>query len=128
LLDQAIITVDGANATLTDLRVGSQIRFMAESQTIISIESTAVSALDFVEGIVETVDEQFRFIRVAVTNPVTQAVTSQEILVLHNANITQVGVPALRQMSHIRVGQRIFAHGTNVTGTFRADTITIVSD
>jgi len=128
LSDNIEVTLDGNDATWRDLNVGSQVRFRAESETIVSIESTATASLDFVEGIVEAVDEQFRFIRVAVTNPVTQIVSSQEILVLNNANITQVGVPQLRQMSHIRVGQRIFAHGTNVTGTFRANTITIVSD
>jgi len=129
IADNVEITLDGtAGGTLADLNIGSQIRFSAESRTITLIESTTVPSLDFVEGVIEVVDEQFRIIRVAITNPVTQAVTSQYILVLNNANITQVGVPALRQISHLRVGQRIFAHGTNVTGTFRADTITIVSD
>jgi len=123
------ITLDGNDSgEIRDLRPGSRLRFRAESQTITEIETTSIPAIDVVEGIVRGVDLGFRFINVEVRDPITNQTSMQEILVLDNALITQVTPPGTRRLSDIRVGQRVIAHGSNVTGNFRASHITIISE
>jgi len=127
--NNVVITIDGMeDGALRDLHPGARIRFEAESRTIISIETTAAVEVNVVEGIVRAVDAHFSYISLEVRDSATNQVSTQAVLVMNNANITRAGTTGLRRFGDIQVGQRIIVHGSNITGSFRADTILIISD
>lgn len=110
------VKVNGAEATLYDLRVGDSIKVTAESDTILSIDTTAASATgNPITGVVEVVNSSKGFIKVNGETIFCKDVTT--------TFVTSSG--ETKTMKNIVEGQTISVRGIMQNGAYTATLIII---
>ena len=110
------VKVNGAEATLYDLRVGDSIKVTAESDTILSIDTTAASATgNPITGVVEVVNSSKGFIKV----------NGETIFCKDTTTTFVTAAGETKSMKNIVEGQTISVRGIMQNGAYTATLIVI---
>lgn len=119
------ITVDGKEATMYDLRVGSSVSITTESNAITAITTTAAqSSSGTITGVVTAVNTSFGFVKVSYTN--ADGYTIEETVYCKDSTTTIMNTNAVtKKMKDITVGSTITATGTSTNGAFSAKVLII---
>ena len=110
------IKVNGVDATLYELRVGDNIKVLAESDTIISIETTSAAATGgTVNGIVETINASKGFIKV----------DGETIFCKDSTTTFVTSGGEIKTMKNVVEGQNVHIWGVMQNGAYTATLIVI---
>ncbi|MBR2916661.1 MAG: S-layer homology domain-containing protein [Clostridia bacterium] len=116
--NDAIIKVDGAEATAYDLRPGSAINFRAESTLLTKIETTKAASSSSIEGTVTSVQSSHDLLFVDDGE--------DEITIGVNSSTTiKKASGATVKLSAIATGSKVTVLGSNATGMFIATVIVV---
>ena len=120
----AVITVNGEDATLYDFRVGDTVKITTESDAITKIVATTTQVTSgSITGVVTGVNTSYKLINVL--TPGNDVATS----VVFNDKTTFISVSGTtKKASDIKTGQTVSVHGTVSGGTLVAELVIITAE
>ena len=126
ITNNAKIKVGENAATFYDLRVGMAVKFTLESDTIISLETTANTAVTTWEGTVLLVNSSYDLLQISFIDPVTGTERNESVFVKSNASIVDYATQKDKKLSTIKPGTKVSVTGSMVSGIFEAGTGVII--
>lgn len=126
ITNDAKIKVGENAATFYDLRVGMAVKFTLESDTIISLETTANTAVTTWEGTVILVNSSYDLLQISFIDPVTGTERNESVFVKSNASIVDYATQKDKKLSAIKPGTKVSVTGSMVSGIFEAGTVVII--
>ncbi len=119
IASDAIIKVDGSDATVFDLRPGSAINFRSESTLLTKIETTKTASSNSIEGVVKStqVSHDLLFVE-ADGEEITVGINSSTTIV-KSSNGSSI------KLSALKAGSKVTVTGSNATGMFIATVIVV---
>ena len=126
ITNNASIKVGDNAATFYDLRVGMSVKYTLESDTIISLQTTANSTVTTWEGTVVLVNASYDLIQITFVDSTTGAVRNESVFVKSNASIVDYATQKDKKLSAIKPGAKVSVTGSLVSGIFEAGTVVII--
>ena len=123
----ASFKTDGNDATIYDLRLGSNITLKIEGETVVSAESVAPIVSSVLTGTVETVNSAYGFMLLNVVNAQTGDVTQTQIF-LKKTGLKIIDSTSGKEVSltSLKSGMSVSVTGVMNTGAFEATTVIIL--
>lgn len=116
---ETTIIIDGTEATVYDLRPGSEVNFKTESTLITRIESTKAVSMNKVVGTVKSVQSKYDCLFVDVDG---EEVT---VFIKSTTNIANGSTGSTMKLTGIKAGNSVDITGSNATGVFVATAIVV---
>jgi len=126
ITNSASIKVGDNAATFYDLRVGMSVKYTLESDTIVSLQTTANSTVTTWEGTVVLVNASYDLLQITFVDSVTGAVRNESVFVKKNASIVDYATQKDKKLSAIKPGSKVSVTGSLVSGIFEAGTVVII--
>ncbi|MBQ6895307.1 MAG: S-layer homology domain-containing protein [Clostridia bacterium] len=126
ITNSASIKVGDNAATFYDLRVGMSVKYTLESDTIVSLQTTANSTVTTWEGTVVLVNASYDLIQITFVDSVTGATRNESVFVKKNASIVDYATQKDKKLSAIKPGAKVSVTGSLVSGIFEAGTVVII--
>lgn len=126
ITNSASIKVGDNAATFYDLRVGMSVKYTLESDTIVSLQTTANSTVTTWEGTVVLVNASYDLLQITFVDSVTGAVRNESVFVKKNASIVDYATQKDKKLSAIKPGAKVSVTGSLVSGIFEAGTVVII--
>ena len=124
--DEAKIVVNEKNATFYDLRVGANVEFKIEGDTIVSLKGVMSSDVQTITGTVVSVNSSFKYIQLQVVDTVNGGTTEKMVFIKDNASIVKYDTQKAVKLSAITEGMTITATGSMNGGTFESGAIIVI--
>ena len=124
--NSASIKVGDNASTFYDLRVGMSVKYTLESDTIVSLQTTANSTVTTWEGTVVLVNASYDLLQITFVDSVTGAVRNESVFVKKNASIVDYATQKDKKLSAIKPGAKVSVTGSLVSGIFEAGTVVII--
>ncbi len=122
----ATITLDGAAATVYDLRLGYSVKVTTSSSSITAIEVKSVSAPMQITGTITVVNTAYGMVKVSSTDT-NGNVTEEQIFIKDTAKILDSNDNQVKKMKDLEVGMNITVAGSVNLGIFEATSVMILS-
>ena len=122
----ATITLDGAAATVYDLRLGYSVKVTTSSSSITAIEVKSVSAPMQITGTITVVNTAYGMVKVSSTDA-NGNVTEEQIFIKDTAKILDSNDNQVKKMKDLEVGMNITVAGSVNLGIFEATSVMILS-
>ena len=126
ITNSASIKVGDNAATFYDLRVGMSVKYTLESDTIVSLQTTANSTVTTWEGTVVLVNASYDLLQITFVDSVTGATRNESVFVKKNASIVDYATQKDKKLSTIKPGTKVSVTGSLVSGIFEAGTVVII--
>ena len=126
ITNSASIKVGDNAATFYDLRVGMSVKYTLESDTIVSLQTTANSTVTTWEGTVVLVNASYDLLQITFVDSVTGATRNESVFVKENASIVDYATQKDKKLSTIKPGAKVSVTGSLVSGIFEAGTVVII--
>ncbi len=120
------ITLDGAAATLYDLRIGYEVELETSSTTVKSVKVKSVAAPLQITGQITLVNTTYNMIVVSYTD--TNGNLAEKNVFLKSAKILDSNDGKIKTIKNLSIGQNITAAGAENIGVFEATSVMILSN
>jgi len=125
--NDAEIDLNGVEGTFYDLRVGNAVTVKLESDTVVSIQTSAASGeIVTWEGVVKLVNKSYGLIQLEFVDPKAGLVRNESVFIKSNASIVDYKTQKDKKISDISVGSRVTVTGSMESGVFEAGTVVII--
>jgi len=124
--DEAKIVVNEKEGTFYDLRVGANVEFKVEGDTIVSLKGIMSSEVQTITGTVISVNTSFKYIQLQVADSVNGGTTEKMVFVKDNASIVKYDTQKTVKLSTIAEGMTVTVTGSMNGGTFEAGAIIVI--
>lgn len=122
----AEITLDGAEATIYDLRLNYTLSFETTSNSITEIKATSTSAAMLLSGEITLVNSAYGMVKIKYVDA-TGSTIEKQVFVKDNAKVVDSNNPKVKNISHLEVGMNIAVTGAETLGIYEASTIMVLS-
>ncbi len=121
-----VYTVDGKEGTIYDLRLGASITASVDSETVISLTTTAPSTTAATTGIIETVNSSYGFFAMTVTaedgtSSIMTVFTKRE-----NLKVIDSSDGSTKTVDSLKPGMKVSVTGAISSGAYEATAIIIM--
>ncbi len=125
----AVITMNGENVTLYDLRVGYSVEIVASSLTVkeINVTSSTTAAQRSVTGVITAVNTEWGMIQVSAELN-NGDITPQQVFLKKNATILDSSNGKKLSMNDLKVGMNILAAGSESGGIFETYSVMVIPE
>ena len=124
--DEAKIVVNEKEGTFYDLRVGANVEFKVEGDTIVSLKGVMSSEVQTITGTVISVNTSFKYIQLQVADSVNGGTTEKMVFVKDNASIVKYDTQKTVKLSTIAEGMTVTVTGSMNGGTFEAGAVIVI--
>ena len=122
----AVILLDGKEASIYDLRIGYTLSFKTTSSQITDIDATSTSAAMLLSGEITLVNSAYGMVKIEYVDNAGNLIEKQ-IFVKDNAKIVDSNNPKVKSISNLEVGMNIAVTGTETLGIYEATTVMVLS-
>lgn len=124
--NSASVKIGETAGTFYDLRVGMSIEYSLESDTIVSLKSSNVSAVTTWEGTVQLVNASYKLIQLQFVDNVTGEARFENVYVSDKASIVDYTTQKDIKLSAIKAGSTVSVTGSITSGIFEARNIVVI--
>lgn len=121
------ITLDGAAATLYDLRIGYTVELETSSSTITAVKVKSVASPLQITGQITLVNTAYDMIRVSYADT-NGNMTEATVFVKSTAKILDSNDGKIKTIKNLEIGQNVTVAGSENVGVFEATSIMILSN
>ncbi len=122
----AEITLDGAEATIYDLRLNYTLSFETTSSSITKIKATSTSAAMLLSGEITLVNSAYGMVKIKYIDA-TGSTIEKQVFVKDNAKVVDSNNSKVKSISNLEVGMNIAVTGAETLGIYEATTIMVLS-
>ncbi|MBQ7033788.1 MAG: S-layer homology domain-containing protein [Clostridia bacterium] len=123
---ECVYTVDGNDGTVYDLRLGAAITASIDSDTVVSLTTTAPSTTSTTTGVIETINSSYGFFSMSVTQADGTVGTMQVFTKRSNLQVIDSTDGSTKKVSSLTPGMKINVTGVTTSGAFEATAIIIL--
>lgn len=124
--NSASVKIGETAGTFYDLRVGMSIEYTLESDTIVSLKSSNVSAVTTWEGTVQLVNASYKLIQLQFVDTMTGETRVENVYVSDKASIVDYTTQKDIKLSAIKAGSSVSVTGSITSGIFEARNIVVI--
>ncbi len=126
LARDCVYTVDGKTGTIYDLRLGANISASVDSETIVSLTSTAPASSAAITGTIETINASYGFFTLTVPGENGTVSSMQVFTKRTNLKVINSVDGATKTAKDLKAGMQVSVTGAISNGAFEATTIIIM--
>ena len=119
-------TVDGNEGTIYDLRLGAMITASVDSETIVSLTTTAPTTTASTIGVIETINTSYGFFSMVVTGEDGKSSSMQVFTKRSNLQVIDSENGTTKRVSDLKTGMKVNVTGITSSGAFEATAIIIM--
>ncbi len=121
-----VYTVDGTEGTIYDLRLGATITASIDSETVVSLTTTAPSTTSTTTGVIETINTSYGFFAMVVTAEDGTSSTMQVFTKRPNLQVIDSADGSSKRVDSLKPGMKVSVTGITSSGAFEATAIIIM--
>ncbi len=121
-----VYTVDGNDGTIYDLRLGASITASVDSETVISLTTTAPSTTAATTGVIETVNTSYGFFNMTITAEDGTTTPMQVFTKRDNLKVIDSSDGSTKTVDSLKPGMKVSVTGVTSSGAFEATAIIIM--
>ncbi len=127
ITSDAEIDLNGAVGTFYDLRVGNAVTLKLESDTVVSLKTSATSGEVVTwEGVVKLVNTSYGLIQLEFVDPKVGITRNESVFIKSNASIVDYKTQKNKKLSDVNIGSKVTVTGSMESGVFEAGTVVII--
>ncbi len=119
-------TIDGKEGTIYDLRLGASITASVDSETVISLTTTAPSTTAATTGTIETINNSYGFFTLAVLGEDGTTTSMQVFTKRPNLTVINSVDGSKKEVKDLATGMKVSVTGLTTSGAFEATAIIIM--
>ncbi|MBE7024617.1 MAG: S-layer homology domain-containing protein [Ruminococcaceae bacterium] len=123
---ECVYTVDGKEGTVYDLRLGALITASVDSETIVSLTTTAPTTTSSTTGVIETINTSYGFFSMIVTAENGTSSSMQVFTKRPNLQVIDSTDGSTKKVSNLETGMKVNVTGVTSSGAFEATAIIIM--
>ncbi|MBE7030524.1 MAG: S-layer homology domain-containing protein [Ruminococcaceae bacterium] len=126
LASNAQISLDGRDGNMYDLRVGVGAKVKVESNTIVSINTSAVETVTQMQGKIEVMNASYGMIQITYYDSALSQQRTEQIFIKDNAKIVDNTTGRDIKVKNLEVGKTVSVIGALNNGVFEASTVIVI--